>query len=64
MSEVRRAEAPSKRLEENGQPAHASLADKGERIKAELDSLLDEVDDVLEENAEDFVKSYVQRGGQ
>jgi ubiquitin-like protein Pup len=64
MSEVRRAEAPSKRLEESEQSAHASLADKGEKIKAELDSLLDEVDDVLEENAEDFVKSYVQRGGQ
>ena len=64
MSEVRRAEASSKRLEESEQPAHSSLADKGEKIKAELDSLLDEVDDVLEENAEDFVKSYVQRGGQ
>ena len=29
----------------------------GEKIKAELDDLLDEIDDVLEENAEDFVKS-------
>ena len=26
--------------------------------------LLDEIDDILEENAEEFVKSYVQRGGQ
>jgi ubiquitin-like protein Pup len=25
---------------------------------------LDEIDDILEENAEEFVKSYVQRGGQ
>lgn len=64
MSEVKQAQAPSKRLEESEQPEHASLADKGEKIKAELDSLLDEVDEVLEENAEDFVKSYVQRGGQ
>jgi ubiquitin-like protein Pup len=24
----------------------------------------DEIDDILEENAEEFVKSYVQRGGQ
>jgi ubiquitin-like protein Pup len=38
--------------------------DKGERLKAELDDLLDEIDDVLETNAEDFVKSYVQKGGQ
>ena len=36
----------------------------GEKIKAELDDLLDEIDDVLEQNAEDFVKSYIQKGGQ
>lgn len=36
----------------------------GEKLKAELDDLLDEIDDVLETNAEDFVKSYVQKGGQ
>ena len=28
------------------------------------DSLLDEIDDILEVNAEEFVKSYVQKGGQ
>ena len=36
----------------------------GEKLKAELDDLLDEIDGVLETNAEDFVKSYVQKGGQ
>jgi prokaryotic ubiquitin-like protein Pup len=39
-------------------------SDKGEKLKAELDELLDEIDEVLETNAEDFVKSYVQKGGQ
>ena len=39
-------------------------SESGEKIKAELDDLLDEIDDVLEENAEEFVKSYVQKGGQ
>jgi ubiquitin-like protein Pup len=29
-----------------------------------MDDLLDEIDDVLETNAEEFVKSYVQKGGQ
>ena len=33
-------------------------------MKEELDDLLDEIDSVLEENAEDFVKSYVQKGGE
>jgi ubiquitin-like protein Pup len=37
---------------------------KGEELKAELDDLLDEIDEVLEINAEDFVRSYVQKGGQ
>ncbi len=30
----------------------------------EVDSLLDEIDDVLETNAEEFVKGFVQKGGQ
>jgi ubiquitin-like protein Pup len=33
-------------------------------LERELDDLLDEVDAVLEENAEEFVKAYVQKGGQ
>ncbi len=28
------------------------------------DSLLDEIDGILETNAEEFVRSYVQKGGQ
>lgn len=28
------------------------------------DDLLDEIDAVLEENAQEFVSSYIQRGGQ
>jgi len=30
----------------------------------EIDDLLDEIDEVLEENAEEFVKNYVQKGGE
>ncbi len=30
----------------------------------EIDNLIDEIDEVLEENAEEFVRSYVQKGGQ
>jgi ubiquitin-like protein Pup len=41
-----------------------TASDTGEKLKAELDDLLDEIDGVLETNAEDFVKSYVQKGGQ
>ena len=30
----------------------------------DIDSILDEIDEVLEENAEEFVRCYVQKGGQ
>ncbi|MEM9041380.1 MAG: ubiquitin-like protein Pup [Actinomycetota bacterium] len=41
-----------------------AVTESGDKLKAELDDLLDEIDEVLETNAEDFVKSYVQKGGQ
>ena len=37
---------------------------KGSQIKADLDDLLDEIDEVLEDNAEEFVRNYVQKGGE
>jgi len=40
------------------------VTSKGEKLKEEMDDILDEIDSVLEENAEEFVKSYVQKGGQ
>lgn len=33
-------------------------------LDEDVDSILDEIDDVLEENAEDFVRSYIQKGGE
>ena len=40
------------------------IAKRGEELKDEMDTLIDEIDEVLEENAEEFVKNYVQRGGE
>jgi ubiquitin-like protein Pup len=54
---------PSDRAEEKVDAAPANT-DAGSRLKAELDDLLDEIDEVLETNAEDFVRSFVQKGGQ
>lgn len=31
---------------------------------SDVDALLDEIDDVLESNAESFVRGFVQKGGQ
>ncbi len=39
-------------------------AARQEKLTEDVDSMLDEIDDVLEENAEEFVRAYVQKGGQ
>jgi ubiquitin-like protein Pup len=37
---------------------------KSEGLDEDVDAILDEIDDVLEVNAEEFVKSFIQKGGQ
>ena len=55
--------AGTERTEEVVEEVPATSA-TGDKLKAELDDLLDEIDEVLEENAEEFVRNYVQKGGQ
>ena len=38
--------------------------DTKSRLDDDIDSILDEIDEVLEANAEDFVRNYVQKGGE
>ena len=63
--ELKRRPAPQREpetVEDAGAPA--SPSERGEKLKAEIDDLLDEIDEVLEENAEEFVRNYVQKGGE
>ncbi len=39
-------------------------AERHKEMGEDVDALLDEIDEVLEENAEDFVRAYVQKGGE
>lgn len=44
--------------------ANPETAERHEKLTEDVDDLLDEIDSVLEENAEEFVRGYVQKGGQ
>jgi ubiquitin-like protein Pup len=60
----KKVERPKGDGDGDGASANPEVSKKGKKIKEDLDKLLDEIDDILEENAEEFVKSYVQRGGE
>lgn len=61
--EQKRKAAPQREEQTAAEETPAS-SDTGDKLKAEMDELLDEIDEVLETNAEDFVKSYIQKGGE
>jgi ubiquitin-like protein Pup len=44
--------------------ASSDVAERHEKLTEDVDAILDEIDDVLESNAEDFVRAFVQKGGQ
>ena len=64
MAERTQKQKPTPTRSDEVTDVAAPVAATGDKLKAELDDLLDEIDGVLETNAEDFVKSYVQKGGQ
>ena len=64
MTERARKQKTSVERNKTDEVVETRVSAKGEKLKADLDDLLDEIDEVLETNAEDFVKSYVQKGGQ
>ena len=56
------------RRDQDEQEVEEQSTDEGkerrEKLTDDVDAILDEIDEVLEENAEEFVRSYVQKGGQ
>jgi ubiquitin-like protein Pup len=56
----------SRRIGPSEQPSQEAETPRalGGELAERIDGLLDEIDSVLEENAEEFVKNYVQKGGQ
>ena len=66
MSE--RTRKVSERVEPKDSVSEAELVSsksrESHRQDDDIESILDEIDDVLEANAEDFVRNYVQKGGE
>ncbi|MCC7076228.1 MAG: ubiquitin-like protein Pup [Acidimicrobiia bacterium] len=58
--QVSRREEPAEDIED----LDDSGVERAEKLKEETDELLDEIDAVLEENAEEFVRNYIQKGGE
>ncbi len=42
----------------------SDVSERHEKLTEDVDAILDEIDDVLEVNAEDFVRAFVQKGGE
>ena len=66
MAESEHSPRKTRRAEEHEQEEELAPADSSHKaeLDSDVDSLLDEIDDVLEVNAEEFVRSFVQKGGQ
>jgi len=61
---VREQVKSHRRREDDATEASTQTGPDTADLQRDLDDLLDQVDAVLEENAEEFVKSYVQKGGE
>ncbi len=57
-------QARKRSSEQTSDDVEIEAAETTETDLSEVDDLLDEIDAVLEENAEEFVKNYVQKGGE
>ena len=63
-------QAKATRKTEDNDEVEASVApesdvkERHEKLTDDVDDMLDEIDGVLEENSEEFVRSFVQKGGQ
>ncbi|MGH3317759.1 MAG: ubiquitin-like protein Pup [Nocardioidaceae bacterium] len=40
------------------------VAERKEKLDEDIDAILEDIDDVLETNAEEFVRGFVQKGGE
>jgi ubiquitin-like protein Pup len=49
---------------EDVEQANSDVAERHEKLTDDVDAILEDIDAVLETNPEDFVRSFVQKGGE
>ena len=65
MAQEQKQPRKSSETEEAAEVAsETDVSERKEALDDDVDAILDEIDDVLETNAEDFVKSFIQKGGE
>lgn len=64
--EQSRSQRPRRDPDDAPDPTPLTPATSARRneLHADIDNVLDEIDSVLESNAEEFVRGFVQKGGQ
>jgi prokaryotic ubiquitin-like protein Pup len=55
---------PAEDQVEESAEVRGDLAERKEALDADIDAILEDIDEALETNAEEFVRGFVQKGGQ
>lgn len=65
MAQEQKQSRKSSQTEETPEEVvETDVAERKEALDDDVDAILGEIDEVLESNAEDFVKSFIQKGGE
>ena len=54
----------SETADQTEEAPQGDVSERKEQLDEDIDAILGEIDDVLETNAEDFMKSFIQKGGE
>jgi ubiquitin-like protein Pup len=59
-----KAQKTSEEVEEVAAEESTDVAERHEKLTDDVDAILDEIDEVLESNSDEFVRGFVQKGGE
>lgn len=60
----RRSQDRDQDVEQEAEQPSSDVQERMGKLTDDVDALLDDIDAALEENAEEFVKGFVQKGGE